>query len=180
MKPYIKSLVFLLAIVAALTGCQATEKISTPRQQGEQLKSKLVLGITENPGQSRSWTKISEFSADLDTDGGEEKLELLTTAERDKKGNIAWDDGQNWLLLIRDGEKFYPLFSEYVQLGSVYFTVAQYGKDDPPKITVMVSTGANLKLANYAYSKDQKGYKEEPVYNSQAINLLFTSLPDYK
>jgi len=91
-----------------------------------------------------------------------------------------WDDGQKWLLLVEDGADFYPLFQGYVQLGSVYYTVAGYDNIPTPKVTALVSAGAGMIFTNYAYDPDKKGYRIEPIYDSQGINLLFSSLPSYE
>ncbi|MDD2421695.1 MAG: hypothetical protein PHU78_06105 [Heliobacteriaceae bacterium] len=178
-------LVLLLCFGIFLTGCQTTgekpanDPPATNGQQVQQPESQLV-PAGDDPKKTERWTMLSEVYVDLNLDGKEEHLGLFTTAERDKKGNMMWDDGQKWLLVVQDEQKFYPLFSEYVQLGSVYFNVAAYGEKEPPKVTVIVSTGSDLKLTNYSYAKDKDGYQEEPLYDSKAINRIFTSLPEYK
>jgi hypothetical protein len=116
----------------------------------------------------------------LDADSQEEAISLYTAAQRDSRGEIMWDDGQKWLLLVKDENNYYSLFQEYVQLGSVYFTVAGIENRPTPQITMLVSTGSNLSLTNYAYTQANGGYEKVTAYNSGSINSLFTSFPYYE
>jgi hypothetical protein len=123
-------------------------------------------------------TKLSDFALDLDDDGLEEKIELYTTAGKSEDGSMIWDDGQNWLLLIEDGDNYYPLFQEYVQLGTVYFNI-WYDDKKTPKINVIVSTDAGLNVINYTYDKEQNGYISEKIYDAGNIQFMFSSIPNY-
>jgi hypothetical protein len=123
-------------------------------------------------------TKLSDFTLDLDEDGLEEKIQLYTTAGRAEDGSMAWDDGQNWLLLIEDGDNYYPLFQKYVQLGTVYFNI-WYDEKKTPKINVIVSTGAGLNVINYTYDKKENGYLSEKIYDAGNIEFMFSSIPNY-
>jgi hypothetical protein len=42
---------------------------------------------------------------DLDGDGEQEQIEMYVNAEQDEKGEYMWDDGQNWLLVVKDGDQ---------------------------------------------------------------------------
>lgn len=180
MKPKNKLLIIFFALALALTGCQAKEKDLSSEPQENNSDSKVVAAVENDPREDNKWSKLSEISLDFDSDGKEENLELLTMAQRDEQGNIMWDDGQKWLLMVQDDNRFYPLLSEYVQLGSVYFNVSDYGEEAIRKITVIVSTTANFKMTNYVYDENKQGYREEPVYNSQDINFIFSSIPYYQ
>lgn len=97
---------------------------------------------------NKDMTKLDEFSYDLDLDNSEEKIGLYTAAKRNANRKMMYDDGQNWLLAVWDGEKVYPLLSEYVQNGSVYFTVSKNGIEDASKeishINVITNTGTKF------------------------------------
>lgn len=180
MKNRITVLLMALSLTIILNGCQIQEsKVNTDNAE-KKVETKLIQETTNDPRQNTSWTKIEEINVDLDRDSKEDTLGLYTTAERDKEGNLVWDDGQKWLLLVQSGDKFYPLLSEYVQLGSVYFTVSKYSEDTTTKVTVIVPTGANLKMVSYSYDKDKQGFIEEPIYNSKEDNFIYTSIPSYK
>ena len=82
-------------------------------------------------------------------------------------------------MAVQDGDKSYPLLSEYVQLGSVYFTVSNSGADQIPNITVMVPTGSSFRIMSYAFDKEKNGYNEELLYKAKDDNLLYSSIPGY-
>ena len=52
-------------------------------------------------------TLYNKTTLDLDGDGGEEEIDLHVNAGKTESGLFAWDDGQNWLLVVKDGEKTY-------------------------------------------------------------------------
>jgi len=172
-------LLILLSLTIMLTACQASERNEDPNNADKQVETKLIQETMNDPREGASWTKIDEFNVDLDGDSKEDMLGLYTAAERDERGNLMWDDGQNWLLLVQMEDKFIPLLSEYVQLGSVYFTVAKDSQDKITKITIIVPTGANLKLVNYSYDQDKQGFIEEPIYSSSEDNFIHSTIPSY-
>jgi hypothetical protein len=148
-------------------------------QSGNKVENRLIEAIPTESIDSSIMTKLDEFSYDLDLDNSEEKIDLYTAARRNEKGEMSWDDGQNWLLVVWDGDKAYPLLSEYVQLGSVYFTVSNNGVGEVSNINVIVHTGAGFSLKTYAFNKDRGGFIGESVYNSKDTNFIHTSMPGY-
>ena len=179
MKNCLKIAILIVAIIFPLTGCQVGKSSPPVGQDKKSEEKKVILAKSVDPSKEGSWTKLSEFTIDLDGDEKEETIGLYTSAERDAKGEIMWDDGQNWLLLVEDDNFYYPLFSRYVQLGSVYFTIAYHGEEKEPTVTVLVSTGGGLTLTNYLYDSKSQGYLEKLDYDSGPINSMFTSFPGY-
>lgn len=180
MKRRITVLLMILSLTIILNGCQTQGIKGNDDNVEKKAETKLIRETINDPRLNTSWTKIKEFNVDLDRDSKEDTISLYTTAERDKQGNFMWDDGQKWLLLVQSGDKFYPLLSEYVQLGSVYFTVSKHSEYTITKVTVIVPTGANLKVVSYSYDKDKQGFIEEPIYHSKEDNFIYTSIPDYR
>jgi|GEM_PF-1674867 len=176
----------LLIGASLVAGCGQTGAKPGPSEPGpaaplpNKPEFSYVEKVSADPKGAEGWTELAAYEGDLDGDGQDEQLLLYTSAERDSKGNIMWDDGQKWLLSVEDGSGFYPLFHEYVQLGSVYFNVAGFENSPIPKVTVLLSTGAGMTLNHYSYEPEQKGFRIEPVYDSKAVNRLFTSLPEYR
>ncbi|MEG0773845.1 hypothetical protein [Clostridium sp.] len=166
-------------IFMTFNGCQNSGQASMPSQSVNKVENRLVEAVPDESMDTKSMTKLDEFSYDMDLDGSEERIELYTTAGRDGKGEMVWDDGQNWLLVVRDGKKVYPLLSEYVQLGSVYFTVSNNGVGEVSKINVIVSTGAGFNLKTYIFNKVKGGFVGETVYSSKDTNFVHTSIPGY-
>ena len=129
MKKRITVLLIILSLTIILNGCQMPESKENSDPAEKNAETKLIQENSTDPRQNSSWTKIEEINVDLDGDSKEDLLGLYTAAERDNEGNLMWDDGQNWLLLVQSGDNFYPLLSEYVQLGNVFFTVSRYSED---------------------------------------------------
>ena len=180
LKNRITVLLIILTLTIVLNGCQTQESKVDIDNAEKKVETKLIQKTMNDPRQDTSWTKIEEFNVDLDRDNKEDTLGLYTTAERDKQGNLMWDDGQKWLLLVQSEDEFYPLLFEYVQLGSVYFTVSKDSVETITKVTVIVSTGTNLKMVSYSYDKDKRGFTEEPIYDSKEDNFIYTTIPSYR
>jgi hypothetical protein len=172
-------LIALAFLLVFLAGCQ--EKIQNTEEPQPEIAAEIR---TVNPVDSDSldtanMTMLREFSTDLDLDNIEEKIELYTAAERGENGEIVWDDGQNWLLLVRDEDKAYSILSQYVQLGSVYFAVSKSGEDQMPNITVMIPTGARFSMIGYTYNKEEDSFNGKLLYEAEDDNWLYSSLPGY-
>lgn len=173
-------LVMLIIFMGGLivTGCQNNEPgpsgVEQPKDQPELIKAVAYESLPTD-----TLTLLDQFSCDLDLNGVPEEVALYTAAGRHENGEMMWDDGQDWLLVVRDGDRAYPLLSEYVQIGAVYFTVSRGGLDGLPRITAIVSTGAGLGLRTYIWDGDQDAFIEETGYSSPDDNFLFNSIPSY-
>lgn len=173
---YIVLFTFLFII---FNGCKNSEQNSIPSQSENKVENRLIEAISSKSIDIKGMTKLDEFSYDLDLDNSEEKIELYTVAGRNEKGEMMWDDGQSWLLIVWDGEKAYQLLSEYVQLGSVYFTVSNNSVVEVSNINVIVQTGSSFSLKTYAFNKDRGGFAGGAVYNSKDDFFVHTSIPSY-
>lgn len=163
----------ILMISFSLISCQNTWDIFDSEDQPTN-----IIGVTEVDPRAGMATLLDDFTLDIDKDGSEEKIELYTAAERDKNGEIMWDDGQNWLLVVVDGNEYYPLLNQYVQLGVVYFTV--WEDEDKLQITVIINTGANQNIANYTYNKEKNVFTEELIFDTGGVNAMYSSIPWYQ
>lgn len=171
--------VLLVFLLLTLTECQSEEQDNVLPQPEIKVDTRLIEPVTSNSLDTEKMTKLREFSTDLDLDNIEEKIELYTAAERNEKGEMMWDDGQNWVLVVHAGDKSYPLFSQYVQLGMVHFTVSNSGEDQIPNITVLVPTGTSFSMMSYVFDEEKNGYSEELLYESKDNNWLYSSIPWY-
>jgi hypothetical protein len=82
-------------------------------------------------------------------------------------------------LVVWDGEIAYPVLSEYVQLGSVFFTISNNGVGEAANINVIINTGAGHSLRIYTFSKDRDGFLGGNVYKSEDTNFIHSSIPGY-
>lgn len=119
-------------------------------------------------------TLLDEYIFDFNGDKTDEKISMYTAAERDSKGEIMWDDGQKWLLVVQGSDKDYVLFDDYVQLGSIKY-YAYTGDDSFYIDTVQVGT-AGLTHKTYAYDKDSDSFKITVQYTTSGnVNMLHSS-----
>ena len=120
-----------------------------------------------------TWSTVE--SSSNTTDNG--ALTLYTSAQKDGDEFI-WDDSQKWVLEVSDGNGgYYTLFDQNVSNGSVYYDVAE--TDNGTKnINVYVFTGAGTTIKQYTHT--ETGFSEKSVYESGAVNRVFTTIPSYK
>lgn len=118
-------------------------------------------------------TLLDSTTVDINGDGKEETIELYTTAQRDSKGEIMWDDGQKWFLIVKDKDKEYVLFDEYVQLGTLEFWV--YDSRGESHIVTLQTGSAVLKLSDYVYDWEKDCYVKKDIFNPEYLNVIYDS-----
>ena len=122
-------------------------------------------------------TLYKKISVDIDRDGEEEVIELHVNAGKSENGLWAWDDGQNWLLVVKDGEKTYPLFDDYVQLGSIDFSMTTF--DGKPGIVMLKTQHSDKAFYKFSYDKNEKGYQKEIIYKKENMNDHYNQPASY-
>ncbi len=183
----IKLLFVFILIVLAFSGCNKNTDVSENHITEPSVESKTeVIKSEEVSADILDWNEVSKFTGDLDGDGADENIMLVTSAERDKDGKFLWNDGQNWALYIDDREEDFLLFNQYLSAGYPYFEVSDYYTKNgaEPKIKLIISTGASFSVANYEFSKTDNGYKKNIIYDTAeitdgGINRRYSSFPEY-
>lgn len=167
MKKLIKKIPLALVILLALTisfGCTPKEPPTEPNipenvidkedpvanEPNEESTDSFTISESE-PIDFSDLTLLSSTTIDYDGDETNETISLYTVAGRGPDGEMAWDDGQNWILAIHDTDKEYILFNDYVQLGSISFYA--YFEDEDFVISTIQSGTANLSLTEYRLDK---------------------------
>jgi len=117
--------------------------------------------------------KSSGFALEKD---GESTVELFVKAEQ-YKGEIAWDDGQSWYLIVRDGDSAFKLLDNvYVQLGQVDYWAYWSYDEDAPHLLVMVRQGAGIEEFNFTYDRDKDVFYRETVFKTEGnISVMDTA-----
>jgi len=114
---------------------------------------------------------------DIDGDGEEEVIELYVNAGKTGNGLFAWDDGQDWLLVVKDGEKTYPLFDDFVQLGSIDFSTTTF--DRKPGVVMIKAQHSDKTVQKFTYDKNEKGYQKETFYKRENTNNHYNQPASY-
>ena len=133
-----------------------------------------VIGPSEKQDTS-DLTLLDSIKIDFNGDGFEETIGLYTIAERMADGEIAWDDGQNWTLIVEGEDEDYILFEDYVQLGSLSFFT--YFQNDDFVVTTIHSGTANLALTEYKYDEAGGGFVKIVRFNADGDINMFHQLP---
>lgn len=143
-----------------LTTMEAQEEaleLAIHQQEDNEYKTILAKDIVKYPQ-----TLYKTKTMDLDGDGEEELIELYVNAGKMENGVFAWDDGQNWLLVVKDGEITYPLYDEYIQLGSLDFTTTTF--DGKPGIVMLMMQHGDITIEKFIFDDGENGYQKEPIY----------------
>lgn len=115
------------------------------------------------PGSEIAWsprTLLDSASADVDRDGSLERIELYAAIERDRRGRLAFDDGQRWAVVVRDSAAVYPLFDGFIQLGSIEFWVVD-GDSMPPAILLFQRTPHGVLLQKFVFDRQRRAFASQ-------------------
>ena len=118
-------------------------------------------------------TLLDSTSLDFNRDGKKEVISMFTTAQRDADGEMMWDDGQKWFLLVNGEDNEYVLFDDYVQLGMLEFWVFT-SKDDYHIMTLQTGS-AVLKLSDYTYDHEKGSFVKRDIFNPEFLNVIYNS-----
>lgn len=119
-------------------------------------------------------TLLDSMKIDFNKDGIEETIELYTVAER-YNGEIAWDDGQHWILVARDDYNDYILFNDYVQLGGISFYA--YFEDEDFVVTTIQSGTASLVLTEYKFDPESNSFNSKVNFTTHGDVNMFHQAP---
>lgn len=116
-------------------------------------------------------TLLDSYSTNIFGDQEDETISMYTDATKDSQGNIMWDDGQNWKLVVHGKDNDFVLFDDYLQLGSIDFFA--YTIDDEFYISTVNSGTANLTLKEYTFNKTDQTFESRVKSDiSGNVNML--------
>lgn len=119
-------------------------------------------------------TLIDEYIIDFNSDDYDEKIAMYVAADRDDSGEIMWDDGQRWVLVVHGDNKDYVLYDDYVQLGSIQFNV--FTADDEFNIVTKSVRTASLDISQYRYDETNDSFIQTVPYSVDGnVNMLHSS-----
>ena len=126
----------------AVVGCQAdlpdaqSPRTDTPTATPAEADSSRI-----GPGelQPYAYTVIDSAHFDADGDGASERIQLLATVERNERGELLWEDGHHWAVLVLDDSVRYPLFERFLPWGRAELLLL---RTDAPRPVIVVQTRA--------------------------------------
>lgn len=105
---------------------------------------------------------------DIDQDGRSESLEVYSTATVDEAGNLLMDDGNDWKLVVRKGNKQYLIVDDFIQLGKLeYKTYEEYGDERVFHLLITKAQGAGLTMYDCYYDGEQDAFISQVVYETK-------------
>ena len=95
-------------------------------------------------------TLMQECSDDLNYDTEKEIIQLYASIEKDKNGNLLFDDSEEWQIVIKGRKGNTCVYQRRIQMGNVYFCICRvfFYK----KIIVIEDTIDNLVIREIHYS----------------------------
>jgi hypothetical protein len=88
------------------------------------------------------YTVIDSTRFDVDQDGSPERLELLATVERNAQGELLWEDGHHWAVVVSDESVRYPIYQRFLPWGRARLIVLREDPTGRPVIVVHAETAA--------------------------------------
>ena len=198
MKKFFLMIIPILSVMLA-SGCGGNGQNNTEQPNNE------VVTNTENPIEenkheakivgnnpptdTEGFEPVGRYEFDIDGDGEEDTVTLYTSAMRDEKGDMMWDDSHIWLLQAeRANNEVNDLFSQRLG-GRVYMNVSDYynSGEEEKVITLIISSNAFHEIREYRYDDTLSGacFTETTVYTTdeaanEGIGNLYSSIPDYE
>ncbi len=85
-------------------------------------------------------------------------VELYVQAERDASGRMMWDDGHQWRLVVREGDRSARLVDDFVPNGTVRFWVVNVLDGDPVVVSQIDSGTAGVRVTEWVAAPDRDGW----------------------
>lgn len=185
-----KKILILAVSLCLLAACTPNEKKTTEEVGGE-------TAVTENKNEDKVYRKIKidaeerDFSEtellgqyNTELDGMGTVVSLYTSAMRDKRGNLMWDDTQEWILTAETADGSYTLYDGRIN-GRAYMSVFDSYGENSDEIVISLHLFANTFNEIREYRFENGEFEENISYTtddsfSEGIGELYNSVPQYK
>lgn len=119
-----------------------------------------------------NYTLLEKYEIDFDYDNTNEIVELHAQVGI-YEGEYMWDDGQRWMLLVRDGNSSYVLFDDYVQLGVVKLKIYQSFNDNSYHIISILEAGAGYEINDYVYDAENDHFIDRLIGEDSNLSWIY-------
>ena len=177
-----KILCFVLAMFM-ISACTQAEPVvnEDPLVQSEDVK--IITKILEDKNLD-NFELLGQHTVEIDGIEKEICISLYTSAMRDKKGELMWDDTQEWVLRAETAFGHYVLYDERIH-GRAYMNVYNEYNDNSEQTVISLNVFGNAfnEIREYRFSED--GFVETVSYSTdetakQGISELYSSIPQYE
>lgn len=119
-----------------------------------------------------NYTLLEKYEIDFDNDNKNETVELYAQVGI-YNGEYLWDDGQRWMLLVRDDDRSYVLFDDYVQLGSIKVKIYKSFNDNSYHIISILEVGAGYEINDYVYNAENGYFVERLIDEDSNLSWIY-------
>ncbi len=178
-----KKILSVIFVICMMTACTSTEPVinDEPLVQAEDVK---LIVKTQEGENLDGFELLGQHTADIEGIEKETSIGLYTSAMRDKKGELMWDDTQEWVLRAETGFGHYVLYDERIN-GRAYMKVLNSYNDEGDEVVINLHIYANTYNEIREYRFNGEEFEERICYTTdesskQGISELYTSIPDYE
>ena len=146
--------VLLIGLLLITAGCGQSQNAAI--SEGEQI------GPVES-FETENLFLLERMEYAFGADGKEAAIALYTSAQVASDGQMGWDTGDQWTLLLQQETRTFVLYDEYVQYGEVQFWVSDLNPDETASpnsedlerhIYVMVTTDVGFTMYDYVWDAE--------------------------
>ncbi|MFE8699631.1 hypothetical protein ACFYKX_03220 [Cytobacillus sp. FJAT-54145] len=175
----IRALFLFALMLALLASCQQAGKQEIQEKEVKTSDTEGLETDNDDPEVSIKAKEIESYPIslydqvefDIDGDGEPENIEMYVNAEQDGEGKYLWDDGQDWLLVVKDGDKTYPLFEGWVQIGKLSFWLIESG--ETPMLILLKTGTAEFTLQTFTFEEKTQGFIQRTHFNPENVNFWY-------
>lgn len=183
-KMFVISTMAFMLFISACTPVQNETNENILHTDEPQIEEKIVGNNPPHDVDKYMYEPVARYTTNIISEENEDIITLYTSAQRDMRGDMMWDDTQDWVLQVKTGNEVRELYKQRLH-GSVYFNVSDYYNDgiDEKVITLFITTNASNEIREYRYNGEN--YIETVVYTSdeaanEGIGRHYTSIPMYE
>ena len=183
-----KKFLAILLSVCTLCACTPKEPVSNDNVAGneeQQIEEKVrTIAKSEEANDFSKFELLGQYTALVDGIEEEVCFNLFTSAQRDKTGELMWDDTQEWILTADTAFGRYILFDERIN-GHAYMKVLKSYNENSEATIINLHIYANTynEIREYRFNKDV--FEERKLFttddnSTQGISELYSTIPEYE
>lgn len=186
-----KKILMLLLVLCMVSACTPTEPVTTDEvietpQTVTPVENEKV-NLIEKSNEEINYDDfelLGQYAVKIEGIDEDAEVNLYTSAERDKKGELMWDDSQEWVLDVETAFGTYVLYDERIN-GQAYMKVIKSYNDDSDETIINLHIYANTYNEIREYRFGGEFFEERILYttdetSTQGISELYTSIPSYQ
>ena len=181
----ILALVFVLCMITACkqTGPVVNEVVDTP-QPVQPIEEVTLIEKSADAVNVENLELLGHYTAEIEGIENEAEIELYTSAQRDRTGELMWDDSQEWLLIVSTDNATYKLYDQRIN-GQAYMKVLNSYNEDSDDVVINLHIYSNTFNEIREYRFNGEAFEERIRYTTDetsvhGISELYSSIPQYE